>query len=169
MSVRGLLNFWRDEKGSALLEGTILTPFLFILVFGVVEFSYYFYQQHVVSSGVRDAARYLARVQDPNDPSAQTIAKNLAATGSPTGGADRTTGFDPSNVAIQVVYLDDSALTYNASPAPCSDPAANIYNVCRIQVTGSFAWTPLANLWDFFGFGAKNITVIHSERFIGQG
>jgi Flp pilus assembly protein TadG len=158
MSVSGLLNFWRNEKGSALLEGTILTPFLFILVFGVVEFSYYFYQQHVVSSGVRDAARYLARVQDPNDPSAQTIAKNLAATGSPTGGADRTTGFAPSNVAIQVVSLDDSSLTYNCRP--CSDPLC-LFTMCADQVTSGLHG-PLANM-GFLWFGAKNITVMHSN------
>ena len=42
-----------------------MVPVLFTLMFGVLEFSYYFYQQHLVSTGVRDAARYLARVQDP--------------------------------------------------------------------------------------------------------
>jgi Flp pilus assembly protein TadG len=47
-----------------LLEGTIVVPVLFALVLGTLAFSYFFYQQHLVSTGVRDAARYLART-DP--------------------------------------------------------------------------------------------------------
>ena len=49
---------WRicnDEEGSALLEGAIVAPVLFSLVFGTMEFSFYFYQQHLVATGVRDA------------------------------------------------------------------------------------------------------------------
>ena len=84
-----------------MLEGTILVPVLFALIFGVLEFSYYFYQQHLVSTGVRDAARYLARVQDPTAAAAQTTAQNLAATGSPAGGSyRRAKGFDPAEVSI---------------------------------------------------------------------
>src|SRR5262245_5089807 len=84
----------RDTEGSALLEGAIVTPFLCILVFGVLEFSHFFYQQHLVSTGVRDAARYLARTADPTASGTQTTAQNLAATGLPGGGSTRrTTGF----------------------------------------------------------------------------
>ena len=53
-----------DKDGSALVEGAVLVPLLFVLLFGVYEFSWFFYQQHLVSTGVRDAARYLARVID---------------------------------------------------------------------------------------------------------
>ena len=52
-----------DKDGSALVEGAVLVPLLFVLLFGVYEFSWFFYQQHLVSTGVRDAARYLAREQ----------------------------------------------------------------------------------------------------------
>jgi Flp pilus assembly protein TadG len=68
--------FCGDTRGSALLEGTVLTPFLCVLLFGVYEFSNFFYQQHLVSTGVRDAARYLARAADPTASSAQTTAQN---------------------------------------------------------------------------------------------
>ena len=64
MTTRRLKYHWRDDAGSALLEGAIVVPFLFTLVLGTLEFSYFFYQQHLVSTGVRDAARYLART-DP--------------------------------------------------------------------------------------------------------
>ena len=66
MRIKRLSGFLRDQEGSALIEGAILVPVLFALIFGVLEFSYYFYQQHLVSTGVRDAARYLARVVGSN-------------------------------------------------------------------------------------------------------
>ena len=73
----------RDTDGSALVESAVLLPMLFVLLFGVYEFSWFFYQQHVASIGIRDAARYLARVKEPcNEGSAswpleQAVAKNL--------------------------------------------------------------------------------------------
>jgi Flp pilus assembly protein TadG len=55
----------RDEEGTALIEGAIIVPVLCILLFGVYEFSWFFYQQHLISTGLRDAARYLARLPTP--------------------------------------------------------------------------------------------------------
>ncbi len=65
----------------------MLVPLLFVFVFGVYEFSWFFYQQHVAAIGVRDAARYLARVSNPCDyrsaawPIEQANARTLATTG----------------------------------------------------------------------------------------
>jgi len=44
-----------DETGSALVEGAILLPLLIVLFIGIFEFSWFFYQQHLISLGVRDA------------------------------------------------------------------------------------------------------------------
>jgi Flp pilus assembly protein TadG len=167
VQIKRLSGFAKDQEGSALLEGAVLVPVLFALIFGVLEFSYYFYQQHLVSTGVRDAARYLARVQDPTSAAAQTTAQNLAATGSPAGGtARRTTGFDPDEVSISFSFaanaLVDGVRPYRQSSDPAFPDSLRIVNV-----TGSFAWAPLG-FWGFFGFGTKNVTVTHSERWIGQ-
>jgi Flp pilus assembly protein TadG len=153
-----------DQEGSALLEGAILVPVLFSLIFGVLEFSYYFYQQHLVATGVRDAARYLARVQDPNNATSQTIAQSLASTGSPTPGstARRVAGFDPNEVTITVAPVT------NIAGGICGvDPCRGFPNsLTRVTVTGSFTWVPLG-FWNFLGFGNVNVTVTHSERWIG--
>src|SRR5947208_17159427 len=96
-----------DKDGSALVEGAVLLPLLFVLLFGVYEFSWYFYQQHLVSTGLRDAARYLARVNNPCDvnssawPIEETYAKNLATTGSVAGGAPRVKGWTSDMVALR--------------------------------------------------------------------
>jgi hypothetical protein len=46
---------WHDSDGSALLEGALVMPLLFALMLGVYEFSWYFYQQHLIEVGVRDS------------------------------------------------------------------------------------------------------------------
>ena len=55
--MRALKVVWGCSEGSVLVEAAVLTPMLFSLVFGVVEFSFYLYQQQLIETGVRDAAR----------------------------------------------------------------------------------------------------------------
>ena len=90
-------SFWRDEEGSALVEATIVMPLLLSLFLGVFEFSWFFYNQQLVVSGLRDAARYMTRIEltDGNrDPCAQKDqygalytddAANIATTAQATG------------------------------------------------------------------------------------
>ena len=95
-----------DEDGSALVEGAILLPILVVLFVGIFEFSWFFYQQHLITLGVRDAARYLTRMPDPCEPTAplwtaaEARARNLAATGSIYGGAARVNGWTAAMACI---------------------------------------------------------------------
>ena len=94
-------SFWRDEDGSALVEATIVMPLLISLFLGVFEFSWFFYNQQLVVSGLRDAARYMTRIEltDGNrDPCAQKDqngvlytddAANIATTAQPPRAARR--------------------------------------------------------------------------------
>src|SRR5205807_7724653 len=88
-----------DDEGSALVEGAIMVPVLCVLLFGIYEFSWFFYQQHLISTGLRDAARYVARLPtacdpiSPDWPIARELAANLATTGSINGGAARVKGW----------------------------------------------------------------------------
>ena len=75
-----------------------MIPLLIALVTGVFEFSWFFYQQHLVTIGLHDAADYLARSSDPCNPASpiwkaeQARAKHLATSGSVSGGAARVRG-----------------------------------------------------------------------------
>lgn len=166
---------WKDERGSALLEGAIVVPVLFSLVFGTLEFSFYFFQQHLVTTGVRDAARYLART-NPTDAAAQTIAQNLAATGQPAGGSmRRVQGFDPSDVAISFTSVNND-IDVGTGTRPYREAAWDLTvpgticggpNTIRIiNVTGSFNYMPFGMIP---GLTFSGISVSHSERCIGPG
>jgi len=159
---------WCNENGSALLEGAIVVPVLFAIVLGALEFAFFFHQQHLMSTGVRDAARYLART-NPSSGAAQTTAINLATTALPGGGTvRRVVGFDPADVSItftDVPNLLDGATglrPYRQTLPVCGGPDA----IRIINVTGSMPYTPLGFL-GYFGLGAPTITVTHSERCIG--
>jgi Flp pilus assembly protein TadG len=165
-----LRSLWRDQRGTALLEGAIVTPFLCILCFGVYEFSNFFYKQHLVSTGVRDAARYLGRVLDPKDPYAPTtafdltpsysdalpMAQNLATTGiTGSGGTLRVKGWDPVLVSAALDDVPNPANTYHGP-----DPIW--------IVTVSTDFTPASlGFMGFFGFTDPPIRVRHQERVLG--
>src|SRR5215475_500957 len=113
MWVRRLQALWCNHDGSALVEGAVLVPLLIVVLFGVYEFSWFFYQQHLASTGVRDAARYLARVNVPCDQdspvwaSQQAYAKNLATTGSIAGGSPRVKGWTTAMVTLRCHSIDN--------------------------------------------------------------
>ena len=50
-------------RGSVLIEATMLMPFYLVTLMSDVRVSWYFHKQQLVESGVRDAARYLARTR----------------------------------------------------------------------------------------------------------
>src|SRR5712691_6192921 len=92
-------SLFRDQQGSALIEGAMVVPLLVAFLSGVFEFSWYFYQQHLVTIGLRDAASFLARSADACNASSrawkieQEHAKTLATSGSIDGGAPRVKGW----------------------------------------------------------------------------
>jgi hypothetical protein len=157
-----------DKDGSALVEGAVLVPLLFVLLFGVYEFSWFFYQQHLVSTGVRDAARYLARVIDscnafsPAWAIEQVYAKNLATTGSINGGPERVRGWTAAMVTPRCTAIDN----------PIGADGLSIYRgsyvINVVTVSTRFTESSLGFL-GFLHLPALVISVSHSERAIGPG
>jgi Flp pilus assembly protein TadG len=150
----------RDDDGSALVEATIIIPVLLILVFGVFEFSTLFWQQQLVSAGVRDAARYLARSINPTTPAAETAAENLAVTGSILGGPPRAPGWRPSDVSVNFKTIEN-----NAGPSGRGGyRGPEVIQV--VTVSTSYTHSSLGFL-DYLGLTNLIIQVSHSERITG--
>ena len=164
-------SFWRDEEGSALVEATIVMPLLLSLFFGVFEFSWFFYNQQLVVSGLRDAARYMTRIEltDGNrDPCAQkdqygalytNDAANIATTAQATGGSPRVSGWSAADVTIS---CSSSAALENGNYADGST------SMTIIDVATRFADPPLG-LFQTLGLKAPMLSFSHQERFLGPG
>jgi Flp pilus assembly protein TadG len=162
MSVRGLRSLWRNDKGSALIEGAIIVPFLLVLVLGVFEFSWLFYQQHLISTGINDGARYVARSAKPHDLTIQNDAKKLATTGAIDGDTSRVRGWTTRDVHISYASVNNS-VGGNGLTAFRGDAAIQI-----VTVSTTFA-VPSLGFFGSLGLKPPALTVSHQERVIGPG
>jgi Flp pilus assembly protein TadG len=145
----------RADSGAALVEGAIVLPVFVVLVGGVYEFGFFIYQEQLATSGVRDAARYLALTSDPTDVSYQADARNLAVTGSVGGGPPRVAGWSTSDVSIAVNAVDNSADTYGGGAV-----------VQLVTVSTSFL-DPTLGFLGLLGLHAPTIVASHEERVVG--
>jgi Flp pilus assembly protein TadG len=153
---------WRDDEGSALIEGAIILPVLFILVFGVFEFSWLICQQHLISTGIRDAARYIARSANPNDATIKKDAKYLATTGAIDGNTPRVSGWTADDVEISYTFItnatNDNGLTSFRGGAVIE------------SVTVSTTFTvPSLGFFGILSLSPPTLKVSHQERVIGSG
>jgi Flp pilus assembly protein TadG len=139
-----------------LIESAIVLPVFLMLIGGVYEFGYFFYQQQLMTTGIRDAARYLALSANPNNATKQEEAMKLAVYGEIDSVTNaRVPGWSTSNIAIAVTALDNSSRFYCAG---CT--------VAVITVSTSLADSSLGFL-GLLGLNAPIISVSHQERWIG--
>src|SRR5262249_15821817 len=118
---------------------------------GVFEFSWYFYQQHLVAIGLHDAVSYLARSSDPCNPTSrawkteQERAKSLATSGKIDGGPPRAREWIPPMSKFQSTkaanpieqsglsrYRGSSVYTVAVS-TEFTDPSLGFLNVLRLR------------------------------------
>ncbi len=158
----------RSDSGAAMVEFTLLITFLLTLAFGVFEFGRFMYGHHLVTAGLRDGARYLARVGDPSDAANQTAAKNIAVFGNMAG--------DTPTSPARVSYWLTSHVTI-PNPLPTvpntidAGTGLQIYrgtdDVTIVRLTAAVPFPDLGML-DFIGVGSLTINASHEERHIGD-
>jgi Flp pilus assembly protein TadG len=144
-----------SERGSALIEASIVLPLLLALVGGVFEFGFFFYQEQLITVGVRDAARYLALTADPTSATNQVGAMNLAITGSIGGGTLRVPGWNVADVSVTITPWDNSDGALSGRTM-----------IPIITVSTHFAESSLGFL-RLLGLSAPTISVSHQERWVG--
>lgn len=95
-----IAGFCKDDRGASLVEMTLVTPFLVFLGLGISEFGQAFYHQHLITTGLHDASRYLARFDDPL--AAAADAKDIAVTGSIGGTEKRVSWWNTSDITVTI-------------------------------------------------------------------
>ena len=114
-----------DQSGAAAAEMALILPLVLALLFTTFEGSYYMICEHRVVKGVRDAARYAARLDlsyytcpgaSFNDNfGALAKIKNLTRTGALSGGSAIVPGWIDSNVTISVTCTSGQGGIYAAT------------------------------------------------------
>ncbi len=169
-------NFLKHDKGAVLIEMTVVTPFLFLLAFGIFEFGNALYKHHVITTGIRDAARYLARYPgpDPDDlcvgkPTAgEAAARQIAVRGTPDGSGDlRVSWWDVLDAGgNQTIDIDYDTFDNRVDPVSGVRPYSDCDDIHTIRVTTSvdFQYVGLG----FFNslLPTLNFSMSHEERYI---
>lgn len=147
----------RNDQGTALIESAIVLPVFLLLVGGIFEFGYFFYQQQLMTIGVRDAARYLALTTNPNSSANQSDAINLAVYGLINGSiTPRVSGWSTSDVKVSVIAANNSSGIIYCGGCP----------VEIITVSTSFT-DPSLGFLGLLGLKPPTISVSHQERWVG--
>lgn len=95
----------RGERGVALIEFAIVMPLLFLLIFGIIEFGWAFFQQLDVRHGAREGARLAAVDFQSTGAPADQVGEIVAET------CDRMDSGD--NVSIQITQLGGNVVGQN--------------------------------------------------------
>ena len=157
---RGLTHLGLSQSGSALVEFSLLAPFLLTLALGMFEFGRFLYQYQLVVEGLRDAGRYIARL-DPTITANQTSAKNLAVFGNVAGsGTARVEGWTAADVGFTPTNVTNDDGAGNA-----------LYRggatIQVIQVTTVFDYDDLG-FFAALGLPAISIAASHEQRVIQE-
>ncbi len=106
MMARVLPLMVKDRSGSAAAEMALVLPLLLVLVFTMLEGAHYMYVEHQIVKGVRDGARYAARLPFGKYPSCGIDAsvvdtiKEVTRTGQLSGGTARVSGWTNAEVTV---------------------------------------------------------------------
>jgi hypothetical protein len=162
-AMMGFLNrLTGDDRGGAIAEfmlGLIPLVLAFALIF---EFGRAFWSHQAVIKGVRDATRYLTRVEDPADPAAQAIAQRLLLTGqqAPGGVARWSSGSEPPMEVLVTEFANAGGTFRGPATIQIVNVAANV----ELQL-------PLSNVFALFGGSALGVitySVSDTARHYGK-
>ena len=159
---RLLTRLTADERGGAIAEfmlGLIPLVIAFALIF---EFGRAFWSHQAAIKGVRDATRYLTRVENPADPAAQQVAQRLLLTGQQApGGVERWSSGSALPMEISVTEVDNTDGTFRG---PATVRIVNVAANVELEL-------PLGDVFALFGgsgLGVVTYSVGDTARHYGK-
>ncbi len=170
--------FRQNTEGAALFELTLVIPLILSIGMGTIEFGNLLQKRQLIISGLRDAARYVARL--PYDP-ANAAATNanilagqyIAARNVTSGGTNRISWWAPGNVTIAYSAVGNTGGTNCGTGATdfCLRGGNSIYVV---TASTSIAYDDLGALSFLYNTGAIpsatiTLNATHQERVLVDG
>lgn len=135
-----LPHLWRGQQGQSLIEMAMIVPMLLLLIFGAVDYGYYFIVAAGLTSSTRNATEYA--IQGFSSPAASYSSAAMPAP--PPAGSISTTG---SVAALAVGDLQSFLYsTTQTTVQVCSSTVSSTGTVgCKTWGATSQTWTPDAD------------------------
>jgi TadE-like protein len=164
--MRPLNRLLADDRGGALAEfllGLVPLAIAFALIF---EFGRAFWSHQAAIKGVRDATRFLTRVEDPSDPAAQAVAQRLLLTSQQApGGVER---WSSGSAPPMEITFDD----FDNNDADGDPLFRGPETIRMVQVAANVELQlPMGNVFALFGgapIGAVTYSVGDTGRHYGK-
>lgn len=151
------------RSGVAMFEFAIALPILLVIFAGAWEMARGLWTYEILNKGVRDAARYLARVDNPAAPANQAFALRLVLSGDISTGADAQPpriDHNDVNVVMGTRTFANSAGLYRST-----DGQTGPIEVVQVRADMTFE----APLLGFLRIANPIVfSVAHEERHIGD-
>jgi Flp pilus assembly protein TadG len=138
----------RGDRGAVAVEFGLIAPFLFLLIFGLIDFGWMFSRDMVVQNVARDSVR-VASLEGSYAQVSDTIQTELAAY-----------GIAPSQVTYSITCKNASGTVCANNPTSYNATATSGSSV---KVTISYThnlMTPVGALCSLFGGGCTGNTVV---------
>jgi len=131
--------FRRCERGAVIVEFVAMLPFLLIFLFIMIGIGQALWYHQVITGGIRDGVRYLARA--PLEEEFVDRAKAIALSGDPTGGAPAFVFWnDPATIDVVLVEVDHGGAFRGVDPLTTIRMTATV--PVDIPVLGFFGIDP---------------------------
>jgi Flp pilus assembly protein TadG len=126
--------FRRTRRGAVIVEFALVVPFLFLIVFGIIDFSRAYAQLNNINSSLREGARFGAAQQNPSITDIKTeITRFSSAWGNPINTSLVTVNVGPPDIVVSVTNYPITLPTLGAF--------LNILNrQITVSRTVSFRW-----------------------------
>ncbi|AZO05618.1 MULTISPECIES: TadE/TadG family type IV pilus assembly protein [unclassified Mesorhizobium] len=163
--------FWFDQRGTVILEMSLVAPLMLLLSAGVFEFGNLIHDKLLMEAGLTDGARFAARCNSKlyTDAGLAAIdcadrAKNITVFGNIAGTAPaRIPGWQKSDVTI------DSATCVNAIDSSGTVLyLSTTSQVCIVTASGTYKYSELdsVGLLSLFNITTVTLGTSHQERLI---
>lgn len=156
-----------DRGGAVLVEFALTLPLLLLLLAGGYEFGRLMWHHHLVNKGVRDATRYLARMDNPTDGAAVAQARQLLITGSLDAGAPALIADWVANPGlVQVAVTEKAFANTDGEFHGLEDGVPVPVKVVSLTATVTYQGVGLLSL---IGFpNGLTYTASHEQRFFSE-
>lgn len=149
----------KRQQGTALIEFSILSPLLFLLLFGFTEVGRLLYQQNQLTKQITTGARYIARIPDAVNIADCSTGPAWAAAVSTA----QTLVAQLTNGDAALPDLDPGDVRFTASALNVSTPACVIRAEAEVGYVTIFGNSPTP----FVNIGSALLNSSAEERYLG--